>query len=67
MAWLVVALAVWILNRDLAGLATLYASTWRLRALSGADAAALLVFAAILGWLGAWLSVSRHLHNPLRG
>ena len=63
-AWLVVAGAVWILNRDLAGLAALYASAWRLRALSAADAASLLAFSAGLGWLGASLSVSRHLRSP---
>ena len=62
-AWLVVAVAVWILNRDLAGLAALYASTWRLGPLPPADAAALLAFSAGLGWLGAWLSVSRHLRT----
>jgi cell division transport system permease protein len=62
-AWLVVAIAVWILNRDLAGLAALYASTWRLGPLPPADAAALLVFSSGLGWLGAWLSVSRHLRT----
>ena len=62
-AWLVVAIAVWILNRDLAGLAALYASTWRLGPLPPADATALLVFSSRLGWLGAWLSVSRHLRT----
>jgi cell division transport system permease protein len=66
-AWLVVAAAVWTLNRDLGGLAVLYASAWRLRALSAADAATLLIFSAGLGWLGAWLSVSSHLRGPSRG
>jgi cell division transport system permease protein len=66
-AWLVAVAAVWILNRDLAVLAGLYASAWRLRALSATDAAMLLAFAASLGWLGAWLSVSRHLRSPSRG
>lgn len=66
-AWLVVAAGVWILNRDLAGLAVLYASSWRLRTVSADDAAALLAFSAGLGWLGAWLSVSRHLRSPYRG
>jgi len=62
-AWLVVVIAVWILNRDLAGLAALYASTWRLAPLPATDAASLLAFSAGLGWLGAWLSVSRHLRT----
>jgi cell division transport system permease protein len=65
MAWLVVSVAVWVLNQDLAGLAALYGSTWRLQALPGPDAATLLVFSAGLGWLGAWLSVSRHLRSLL--
>lgn len=62
-AWLVVVTAVWILNRDLAGLAALYASTWRLAPLPAADAVSVLAFSAGLGWLGAWLSVSRHLRS----
>jgi cell division transport system permease protein len=66
-AWLVVGATVWILNRDLAALTVLYASGWRLRALSPADAATLLGFSAGLGWLGAWLSVSRHLRSPYTG
>jgi cell division transport system permease protein len=65
-AWLVVALATWILNRDLAALAALYASGWRLRTPSMADAAVLLGLSLALGWLGAWLSVSRHLRRPAR-
>jgi len=60
-AWLVVSAAVAILNRDLAGLASLYTSAWRLQPLPPKDAIGLLVLSAGLGWLGAWLSVSRHL------
>ena len=48
-------------NGALADLAYLYGTRWQLRYLSAADAASLLAFAAGLGWLGAWLSVSRHL------
>jgi cell division transport system permease protein len=62
-AWLVVGLAVGILNLDLAGLTALYASAWRLQQLSTADGLALLVLSSSLGWLGAWLSVSRHLRR----
>jgi cell division transport system permease protein len=65
-AWLVVTLAVWILNRDLANLAALYASGWRLQSGSAADAASLLALSTGLGWIGAWLSVSRHLRGPIR-
>jgi cell division transport system permease protein len=60
-AWVIVALAVFLLNRDLATLASLYSTSFRLPGLSPADAASLLGFSALLGWLGAWLSVTRHL------
>jgi cell division transport system permease protein len=61
MAWAVVAGALWFLNRELTGLSALYASGFRLRPLSGQDALLLFGVAAALGWLGAWLSVSRYL------
>jgi cell division transport system permease protein len=61
MAWAVVAGALWFLNRELASLSALYASGFRLRSLSGQDALLLFGVAAGLGWLGAWLSVSRYL------
>jgi len=60
-ALLVVVAATWLLNRDLAGLSDLYAATFGLRAPSIEDSALLLGFSSLLGWLGAWLSVSRHL------
>jgi hypothetical protein len=53
----IVALAVYLLNRDLAGLAALY-SAIAFRAWPGRRRQ-LLGF--LLGWLGAWLSVTRHL------
>lgn len=57
MVWL----AFYVLNFDVAKLAGLYASEFRLRFVEPSDAAALVAFSAILGWLGAFLSVSRHL------
>src|SRR6185503_2809995 len=60
-AWIIVSLAVYLLNRDLAGLAALYSASFRLPGLSLEDAGSLLGFSALLGWLGAWLSVTRHL------
>jgi len=60
-AWLIVEGAAFLLNRDLGILASLYATDLRLPGLSPADAAELLGFSAVLGWLGAWLSVTRHL------
>lgn len=60
-AWLIVALAVYFLNRDLSELAALYGASFRLPGLQPPEAAALLGVSALLGWLGAWLSVNRHL------
>lgn len=52
-----------VLNMALTDLSYLYGDRWELRFLSRVDAASLLGFAAALGWLGAWLSVSRHLSD----
>ena len=59
----VVDIAVSVLNRDLAGLGTLYGAHFGLGLLSVSDALAVLGFAAVLGWLGAYASVSRHLYK----
>jgi cell division transport system permease protein len=61
LAWIIVALAVHVLNRDIAALAALYSASFGLAGLSLPDAASLLGWSALLGWLGAWLSVTRHL------
>ena len=50
-----------ILNRSILELAQLYGSDFRLTFLGFADCLALLSFADILGCLGAYMSVSRHL------
>jgi cell division transport system permease protein len=60
-AWLIVAVAGMALNLQLAELATLYGTAFRLDPLSWRDSIVLLVLSAALGWLGSWLSVSRHL------
>jgi len=62
-AWVMVELAIFVLNRDLAGLATLYGENAKLQPLGLTDGLAVLAFAAALGWLGTFLSVSRHLHQ----
>ena len=49
------------LNRGVAQLAASYGSSFRLEFLGAGDAAAVLAFAAALGWFGAWLSVSKYL------
>ncbi len=65
-AWLLTALGLLIFNGQLQPLAALYGVPLLLVHLSWADSLFALLFAAGLGWLGAWLSVRRHLsaHNP---
>jgi cell division transport system permease protein len=60
-AWAIVTLAMIVLNVQLAELTTLYGTAFKLQPLNATDSAVLLLFSAALGWLGAWLSVSRHL------
>ncbi len=61
MAWLIVTLSLLLLNVQLGALSQLYGSSFTLRPLSFGDSLSLLLFSVYLGWLGAWLSVGRHL------
>jgi cell division transport system permease protein len=61
MAWLIITLSLLLLNYQLGTLAHLYASQFTLYPLSLGDSLTLLLFSMYLGWLGAWLSVARHL------
>jgi cell division transport system permease protein len=58
----IVAGSLTLLNRDVTVLSGLYGNPWRLAPLAWYDGLALVGFAGMLGWLGAFLSVSRHLH-----
>ncbi len=60
-AWLLLLIGVAVVNTGLADLATLYGTSLRIDGLSIRDGGLLLLLSAGLGWLGAWLSVSRHL------
>ncbi len=60
-AWLIVAIAVQVLNLELSNLVELFGLNPRLANMSLTQATSLLGIAALLGWLGAWMSVSRHL------
>lgn len=62
-AWLVVDAALFILNGHVAQVASLYSSDFRLLPLSIEPGLILLGFAALLGWLGAYLSVSLYLRK----
>jgi cell division transport system permease protein len=60
-AWLLVAISLQLLNYQVGTLTQLYASNFSLQHLSFGDSLTLMGFAAYLGWLGAWFSVSQHL------
>jgi cell division transport system permease protein len=57
----VVAAGLAALNVGVTELAASYGSAFRLRFLSPGDAVAVALFSALLGWFGAYLSVSRYL------
>lgn len=59
----IVALGLWLLNREVGTLAQSYGSAFRFRFLAPGDAAAIVGFAGLLGALGAQLSVRRHLRD----
>ncbi len=61
MAWLIITISLLLLNRQLGALSQFYASQFTLSPLSPGDSLSLLLFSLYLGWLGAWLSVARHL------
>jgi cell division transport system permease protein len=60
-AWLIITLSLMLLNHQLITLSELYASQFVLHSLTVGDSLTLLIFSMYLGWLGAWLSVGRHL------
>ena len=62
-ALVLVLAALALLNREVRGLAESYGSSFRFGFLSIGETLAVLAFAALLGWVGAQLSVSRHLSS----
>jgi cell division transport system permease protein len=52
-----------VLNGEVARLAATYGSDFRLALPPAGDLVACLAFAGALGWVGAYLSVSKHLHG----
>jgi cell division transport system permease protein len=60
-AWLIVSCGVYLVNRNLGELSHVYASLIQLKYLTLGDGLSVLIFPAVLGWFGAWLSVGRHL------
>jgi len=62
-AWLTLLMTLVFINGPVNHLATLYDSQFTLNWLSGQMFIALLLFGTILGILGAWLAVGRHLND----
>ena len=63
LAWGIISITVMLLAEPVATLAKLYGSHYALDGLSIDDATLLLAGGAVLGWMGAWISASRHLSS----
>lgn len=61
LAWLLINVSLYWLDAPVRSLASAYASDFSLIGLSLRDSLLLLVSSTLLGWLGAWIAVSRHL------
>ncbi len=62
-AWILLQLSLWWLSGPVERLAGLYRSDFSLSGLSIDGALALIIAAMLLGWLGAWVAVKRHLSD----
>lgn len=62
-AWLIIVASLYLVNGSVAAVAQLYASNFVLRPLPASDSLVLLCLSSGLGWIGAWLSVARHLRR----
>ncbi|MGH8399604.1 MAG: permease-like cell division protein FtsX [Gammaproteobacteria bacterium] len=63
LAWLLVTLSLALLSGPVTRLAGLYGSDFSLTGAGLGDILMLLAGGALLGWLGAWLAVARHLRD----
>lgn len=61
LAWLLVTVGLWTLSSPVEKLASLYQSDYSLAGLGMAPSFALLGGAMLLGWIGSWWTVARHL------
>ncbi len=61
LAWVLLSIAISWLAGPVGQLADLYQSDFSLKGLGFAGSLVMLLLAALVGWLGAWLAVSRHL------
>jgi cell division transport system permease protein len=63
LAWGLIIVGVGVLGEPVGRLATLYGSRFALSGPTPEDVGVLVLAGAALGWLGAWLSASRHLRS----
>jgi len=63
MAWLLVSLSLWLLHGPVQQLSMLYSSSFSLGSLELVGVLVVLVAGGLLGLLGAWLAVGRHLRD----
>lgn len=61
LAWLLIQISLWLLDGPIEQLVTLYDSRFVLQGLGWVDTLGLLLLSIVLGLLGAWLAVGRHL------
>jgi cell division transport system permease protein len=61
LAWLLIAIGLWTLADPVQRLAGLYHSSFRLTGLDLESTGLILVAGMVLGWLGSWWTVARHL------
>lgn len=62
-AWLLIQVSLWWLSGPIERLAGLYRSEFTLQGPGLDGALALIIVAMLLGWLGAWVAVRRHLDD----
>jgi cell division transport system permease protein len=62
-AWLIISWGIYLSDEQLKDLMELYEVDFRLYHLSLEDSLSLLLFSALLGWVGAWLSVTNQLRR----
>lgn len=61
LAWLLLTFGLNWINTYVVKLAGLYTSDFKLSSVSFEDACSLIIGAILLGWIGAWLAVAKHL------
>ena len=62
-AWVLIQVSLWWLNGPIERLASLYQSEFVIQGPGFDGALALIITAMVLGWLGAWVAVKRHLDD----